>query len=152
MAITINFSSALSSYYKVSSLVSSPTTSFSAADSSGDGKIDTTELTTYLDKTATTANSADVYDKMDTDGDGSVSEDEYTTYADLRTQQLESILSTQQTMQELEVSLVQSAKISTDDSSTKSSSTTTANKILSQYTQNMTTTVSDVLGSIDVEA
>ena len=152
MSISINFSSALSSYYKVSSLVSSPTTSFSAADTSGDGTIDTSELSTYLSKTATSANSADVYEKMDTDGDGSVSEDEYTTYADLRTQQLENILATQQTMQELEVSLVQSAKIDADDSSAKTSSATTTNKILSQYTQNMTTNVSEVLSSLDVEA
>jgi len=157
MGIGITSPGLLSSYYSMSSLVSDPSGNFSKIDTSGDGAIDEAELGTFMSRSMTqegaTPSVDDLYRTMDANGDGSVSKDEFTAYANARSQQLQIVLSTQQMMKNLELSLVQSIDGSgTKSTDNKTNVTDAAGAILGKYAENLNAATSKAISSIDVQA
>ena len=156
MAIGItNSVSLLSTYYGVSSLFSDASTTFASIDADDDGAVSKEELSDYVTLSVTQGKVSDpeaLFDVMDTDGDGSVSEDEYTTYGDSRANQLSVALSAQASLRTAQLSLISSIGTSSSSSSSVTSGSSTASSIIAKYAENVSSTVSSAISSIDVEA
>ncbi len=154
MSIAISSASILSAYWG-SSTTSTSSTTFSSIDADGDEAISKDELSTYLAQATSSSGYANsIFSAMDTDGDDSVSQDEYDSYSETRGRQLALVLSTQQMMADLQLTLLKSidggSSSSTSGMSILASNTTAS--ILSAYAENMSSSVTEAVSSIDVEA
>lgn len=153
MAISIGSNSILTAYYNMSSLVSNSSTTFSEIDASSDDAITEDELSSYISlNTSSSLEASSVFRSMDSDGDGSVSEDEYSTFAETQSQRLESLLSSQELITNLKLSMVKAIGTNSSDSTTKVSAADTAAAIIGKYTENLSENVAEIISALEVEA
>jgi hypothetical protein len=150
MSISIGSIGGTLGNYGISSLVSDPTGVFKKMDANGDGKVDKTELTNYLQQASAQSGampSADqLLDQIDVNGDGSISQDEYTAFAQMRSQELQAVSTAEQTIANAQLSMLKSAV-----SSSASSSTATSD-LINLYAQNLNAADSQIVSSLNVKA
>ena len=109
MTLTINSASILDAYYSSTSpktATASSSNNFADINADGDQTVSRDELSDYVSLSSSSVDTAKMFATMDTDGDDAVSQDEFTTYADAKRQQVELVLSTQQMMADVKMSII----------------------------------------------